>query len=323
MSLTLTILFYAVVFLGIIKLYLKLTTVWCTSNVCLIGKTAIVTGANCGIGYETAEDFAKRGAKVILACRDEGRGSKAVEKIIKSTDNKNVFFKQLDLSSLESVRKFVEDINKSEKRLDILVNNAGVGTYGKEKSENGLLMLMQINYFSPFLLTYLLLDLLRNTSNSRIINVSSIVAKYVNDFDVEALNNFPKSKYDSFANTKLYSFSKLCNILFTIELSKKLKGTSTTTYSLHPGIGNTEILRKVPPIIKLFIGIIFKCFCKSPIEAAQTSIYCSVAKGIEQMSGEHFHECHRVKTYNTAEDPELAKQLWKTTKHILNLLEIM
>ncbi|XP_066250709.1 retinol dehydrogenase 11-like [Euwallacea similis] len=323
MSLTLSILFYVTIFLGIIKLYIKLTTGWCKSNVCLIGKTAIVTGANTGIGYETAEDFAKRGAKVILACRNEDRGTKAAENIIKSTDNTNVFFKHLDMSSFESVRKFAEDINKFEKRLDILVNNAGVGTCGRKKSENGLLMLMQINYFGPFLLTYLLLDLLKKTSNSRVINVSSIVAKLLKNFDIEDLNNFPKFKFDWLGNVYLYSLSKLCNILFTIELSKKLKGTSTTTYSLHPGVVNTKIIRDLPPVMKYSNSLTFKHFFKSPIEGAQTNIYCSVAKGIEKLSGEHFHNCYRVSRYNIMESQELAERLWKTTERILNLQEMM
>ena len=150
-------------------------TVWCRSQTCLIGKTIIVTGANTGttyhvvhflpkkyskflgIGYEAALDFAKRGARVILACRNKDKAEIARGKIIEETGNDNVVVKIVDLASLASVRAFAESINKTEKRLDVLVNNAGAALTGEGKSEDGLIWLMQVNYFSSFLLTNLLM----------------------------------------------------------------------------------------------------------------------------------------------------------------------
>jgi NAD(P)-dependent dehydrogenase (short-subunit alcohol dehydrogenase family) len=140
----------------------------------LLGKTVIVTGSNIGkpsdstfdrslrvivpgIGFYTALDFAKRGARVILACRDYKKGEAAREEIIKRTDNPNVFLKIVDMSSFESVRAFAQEINKTEDRLDILVNNAGMAIVDDEKTKDGHLMAMQVNYFSLFLLTNLLL----------------------------------------------------------------------------------------------------------------------------------------------------------------------
>ncbi|CAG9773773.1 unnamed protein product [Ceutorhynchus assimilis] len=315
MGFVLSILFWVAVAVLAFKLWVKLTTGWCRSNVCLIGKTAIITGANTGIGYEAAEDFAKRGARVILACRDPTRGQNAVEKIIKATDNKNVVFKQLDLSSFKSVTEFAGDVNKTEERLDILLNNAGMGGKGFLRADNGFLLLMQTNYFGHFLLTNLLLDLLKKTQNSRIINVSSLAAKWAKDFDINQLNKFGKDDRNHF---QVYARSKLCNLLFTIELANRLKGTSVTTYSLHPGVVLTDIFRKMPPFMKMMTETIISWFMKNSLEGAQTSIYCSVQKGIENYTGEHFEDCHFISRYKTAQDPDLPKQLWKVTEELIS-----
>lgn len=164
--------FIVLILIGI-KLYLILTTRNCRSQVCLKGKTVIVVGANTGtntyffvvsfkgfflgIGFETAIDFAKRGARVIVGCRNEKSAKEAVEKIKKETHNTNVIYKLIDLSSFKSVKKFAADIKSTEDRLDILVNNAAAAGLPDELTEDGCLVVMQINYFSHFLLTHLLL----------------------------------------------------------------------------------------------------------------------------------------------------------------------
>ncbi|CAG9773778.1 unnamed protein product [Ceutorhynchus assimilis] len=298
--------------LAMFKLWLKWTTGWCRSNVRLVGKTAIITGANTGIGYETAKDLAKRGARVILACRDPTRGQKAVEKIVKATNNQNVIFKHLDLSTFESVIEFAKDINKTEARLDILVNNAGMGFRGYLKADNGFLLIMQTNYFGHFLLTNLLLDLMKKTKNSRIVNVGSIAAKFTEDFDVNQLNKYEASGH----HFEVYCRSKLCNLLFTIELADRLKGTSVTTYSVHPGAVATEAFRTIPAVARI-ITTVLGWFMKNSLEGAQTTIYCSLQKGIENYSGEHFEDCHYVSRYKIAQDPNLPKQLWKVTEELI------
>ncbi|KAL1498220.1 hypothetical protein ABEB36_009054 [Hypothenemus hampei] len=299
----------------IFKIVKKLRTGWCRSNVCLVGKNAIVTGANSGIGYETAEDFAKRGARVILACRDKIKGQETVERIIKATDNKNIIFKPLDLSSFESIREFTRDIKTNEKRLDILVNNAGGAFYGKATVENNILLVMMTNYFGPFLLTNLLLDFIK-TENARIVNVSSIAAKTAREFDINKLNVYPDVL---FSEHDLYARSKLCNILFTIELAAKLRGTSVTTYSLHPGVVSTNISRRLNPWIKCIDNVLRKIFFKNSIEGAQTTIYCSVAKGIESSSGEFFCDCRLKQRFKRTRDPYLPGKLWKISEDIVQL----
>ncbi|ENN77983.1 hypothetical protein YQE_05659, partial [Dendroctonus ponderosae] len=269
------------------------------------------------IGYETAEDLAKRGARVILACRDPTRGQDAAEKIIKATDNKNVEVKLLDLSSFKSIRQFASDIIATEERLDILVNNAGLGSKADKKTEDGLLLVMQANYFGPFLLTNLLLAFIKKTPNARIVNVASAAAKHAAGLDVQNLNTIRHDRAgQGFA---LYSRSKLCNILFTLELAKRLQGTTVTTYSLHPGVVLTDIMRRVPQTLRFIIEQVINWFCKSRLEGAQTTIYCSVAKEIASLSGRHFHDCHVVDTYKTAQDPDISKQLWKVSEEVVKL----
>ena len=146
----------------------------CHSKARLDGKTCIVTGSNTGIGKETALDFAQRGARVILACRDLNRANKAAEEIRKSTGNGNVIVQSLDLASLESVRKFADHFNRTEERLDILVNNAAVMASPRWETKDGFEMQFGVNHLGHFLLTNLLLNKLKASSPSRIVNVSAL-----------------------------------------------------------------------------------------------------------------------------------------------------
>ncbi|XP_044271632.1 retinol dehydrogenase 11-like isoform X2 [Tribolium madens] len=240
----------------IIKIYLRLTIVKCNSQMCLIGKTALITGANTGIGYEIALDFAKRGARVILACRNEQKANEACRKIINGTGNENVVVKLIDLSSFASVRAFVEDVKKSEDHLNILVNNAAVLEVGLNSlTEDGNLLVMQVNYFSPFLLTVLLTDLMRKSKSSRIINLTSVMARVAHGFNVNKMGNAVGTLND-------YGITKLCMILFTIELARRLDEREITTYSADPGLVNTEIFKQTPSnmhnLAKFFKRFFFK-----------------------------------------------------------------
>ncbi|XP_019879193.2 retinol dehydrogenase 11 [Aethina tumida] len=298
--------------LAIAKLYIKLTTGWCRSQTCLVGKTAIVTGANTGIGYETALDFAKRGATVILACRNKTRAEAAAERIILETGNENVIVKIIDMENLDSVRAFAKDINTTVNKLDILVNNAGAGIMKDERI--GLKKLQKtilINHYGPFLLTNLLLNLLKKSGPSRIVNVSSIAAKQAK-LDWDDLNAHPGVH-------AVYGNSKLMNILFTIELAKKLNGTEVTTYSLHPGVIETEFLRNLNKWFKVPLQFMVSKFFKNATEGAQTTIYCSVQRGLEKLTGEHFEDCHLVQRYAIAQDPSAPQRLWEKSEEMVGL----
>ncbi|CAH0702901.1 unnamed protein product [Spodoptera exigua] len=271
----------ALIFL--IKVYCKLTTGLCRNSKHLVGKVAIVTGGNKGIGFETAKNFAERGARVILACRSEELGSAARDQIIASTGNSDVHYRHLDLSSLASVRTFADGIIKSENRLDILVNNAGVYEVPYEKTKDGLLLAAQTNHFGPFLLTCLLLPLLKTSAPSRIINVSSMVHRN-GTVDLDNLNAEKETK-ETYSYRKVYANTKLYNILMTVELAERLKGTGVTANSLHPGVVSTDILLKLKSNwIRKLMPYISKLF-KTQWEGAQTSIYLAVSPEVEGVSG--------------------------------------
>jgi NAD(P)-dependent dehydrogenase (short-subunit alcohol dehydrogenase family) len=233
--------------------------------------------------------------------------------------------KLVNFASFDSVRAFAKDVNASEERLDILVNNAGAGGIGDKKSKDGLVLLMQVNYFASFLLTNLLIGesrnrsggssrvlvsgLLKRSAPSRVVNVSSLAARFAN-FHLDDLNKFT-GIHNCYAN------SKVCNILFTKELAKKLEGTSVTTYSLHPGTVQTDIFRHMEK--NTLFDLFKESFFKTSEEGAQTNIYLSVAKGIEDLNGEHFDNCTRVETYKSADVPGLAHKLWEKTEKFVEL----
>ena len=212
----------------------------CRSKARLDGKTVIITGANTGIGLETAVDLAKRNARVILACRSVERGEKAAVEVRKRSSNDNVVFRQLDLASLESVRKFAGKILEEEPRIDILINNAGVVFPQRKLTKDGFEMHFGVNHLGHFLLTNLLLDRIKEAPSARIVNVSSGIVDIFGDIDFDNLNS-----ERSFSQWKAYGMSKLSNILFTRSLAKRLKDTRVTVNCLHPGTITTEIGRNM------------------------------------------------------------------------------
>ena len=214
----------------------------CTSKARLDGKTVIITGANTGIGLETAVDLAGRGARVILACRSSEKGEKAAVEVRRRSGNDNVVFRSLDLSSLESVRRFASQVLNEEPLIDVLINNAGVMSCPYTKTVDGFEMQFGVNHLGPFLLTNLLLDRLRESPAARIVTVSARLAIMWGKIDFDNIN------WDhSYNHLNTYMASKLANIVFTRSLTKRLTGSCVTANVLHPGvIGTTELGRHRP-----------------------------------------------------------------------------
>lgn len=294
----------------VMKVYLKLTEGICRSQGTMEGKTVVITGANCGIGLETARELARRKAKVILACRSMERGKRAAEDIITSTKNTDVFVRHLDLSSFDSIRKFASEIIASETRLDVLIHNAGMTPPpALHTTENNLELQFQTNHFGPFLLNHLLLDFLKQSSPSRIIVVSSIMHLFGNlDFDNL---NFEKYVREPQA---VYCSTKLANILFTRELSRRLKGTGVTVNALHPGAVRTCIARDARWLIKYIVVPVVYPFLKTSQAGAQTSIYLAVSEEVENVSGKYFADCKESWISPSAENDELASKLWDVSE---------
>lgn len=297
-------------------IYSNLTCGYCRSSAHLVGKVVIVTGANTGIGFETAKNLAERGAKVILACRNEKLAEAACKKIIEETENKDVYYKTVDFSSLRSVRDFVAKVLKAEKRLDILINNAGAINLGFKKTEDGILIGMQVNHFGPFLLTNLLLPLLKQSAPARIVNVSSGLYS-IGKIDLNNLN-MEKVKESQLNEYQLYANTKLCNILMTTELSRRLQQTGVTTNALHPGFVATDILRTDTFLSKLN-KLMMWFAAKTPYQGAQTTIHLAVSPKLRNVTGKFYSDCKEIKLNKHGRDTELARKLWEKSEELVKL----
>ena len=294
----------------------------CTSRAKLEGKTVLVTGANTGIGKETALDLAKRGARVIMACRNLHKAEKALKEIVQKSGNKNIVAKRLDLASLKSVREFAEDVNKNEARLDVLINNAGLLFMNDKtiiRTEDGFETHMGVNHLGHFLLTNLLLDLLKKSAPSRIVVVSSMTHNSwgftTTGFNFENMNGEIDYKPH-----EAYGQSKLANILFTRELARRLDGTGVTANSLHPGVIKTDIFdRNLSTFQSITINYIFPHFGKTAFEGAQTTIHLAVSEELDGVTGLYFADCKEKRPGETALDDQAAKKLWEVSAKLVGL----
>uniref|UniRef100_A0A8C5M4T4 Retinol dehydrogenase 14 n=1 Tax=Leptobrachium leishanense TaxID=445787 RepID=A0A8C5M4T4_9ANUR len=281
------------------------------------GKTVIITGANCGIGRATAAELLREQARVILACRDLGRAEEAARELrLESQGAGEVIIKELDLSSLRSVRRFCQEVVKEEPHLDVLINNAGIFQCPYMNTEDGFEMQFGVNHLGHFLLTHLLLSLLKSSAPSRIVVVSSKLYKY-GEINFDDLNS-EKSYSKSFG----YSRSKLANILFTRELARRLEGTGVTVNSLHPGIVRTNLGRyiNIPILIKPLFNVVSWAFFKSPAEGAQTSVYLASSADVEGVSGKYFGDCKEEELLPKAMDDLVARKLWDISEIMVGLI---
>ncbi|XP_054289560.1 retinol dehydrogenase 14 [Macrosteles quadrilineatus] len=301
---------------------LAVLTVWiynyatlgvCTNHVRMDNKTVIITGSNSGIGKETALELARRGAKIIMACRNLEQANKVRDSIVEATKNNNIVVKKLDLSSLASVRAFAEEVNRTERRLDVLIHNAGMAnTFSKQKTADGLEVTMATNQFGPFLLTHLLIDLLKRSAPSRVVVVASSLYRLasVNINNPNPVNTLP---------AYLYYSSKYANILFTRELARRLEGTGVTANCLHPGLIDSGIWRNVPVPLSWGLKLIIKGFFKTPEQGAQTSIYLATSPEVEGVNGKYFSDCKMASLSRGVEDMALAKKYWEICEELVQL----
>lgn len=207
------------------------------------GRVAVVTGANAGLGLETAAVLAERGARVVVAVRDLGKGEAAVSQLKRRTPNADVALQQLDLSSLASVRTAADELRAAYPRIDLLINNAGVMYPPKQTTADGFELQFGTNHLGHFALTGLLLDHLLQVEGSRVVTVASIA------HNIQAGIHFDDLQWErSYNRVAAYGQSKLANLMFTYELQRRLaaKQAPTIAVAAHPGISNTELMRHIP-----------------------------------------------------------------------------
>uniref|UniRef100_A0A3Q1G5F4 Retinol dehydrogenase 12, like n=1 Tax=Acanthochromis polyacanthus TaxID=80966 RepID=A0A3Q1G5F4_9TELE len=278
----------------------------------LDGKTVLITGANTGIGKETAKDLAKRGARVIIACRDMEKAQEAMKEVIETSGNDNVKW-YFDLNRLtKSIREFAEAFNRDEPKLNILINNAGVMICPYGKTADGFETQIGVNHLGHFLLTHLLFDLIKRSAPARIVIVSS-VAHVLGSINLEDLNS--EKSYDK---ARAYSQSKLANVLFSRSLAKRLEGTGVTTYSLHPGAVKTDLQRHAKGGWSFLLSL-SRPFFKNAVQGAQTSIYCAVEPSLENETGLYYSDCARTSCSSAGKDDDMAQKLWELSCRMLNI----
>lgn len=275
----------------------------------MIGKVCVVTGANAGIGLETARGLAAMGASVVMVCRDRERGEAARTDIKQSTGNHAVELMVCDLAFQASIRQFTEDFKQGHDRLDVLVNNAGILLRERSLNEDGIESTFAVNHLGYFLVTNLLLDLLKRSAPSRIVSVSSTAHKYGK---IDIAGWVAGSHYSAFG---AYSNSKLANVLFTYELARRVNGTGVTANCLHPGGVGTNLFRGLPG----FLQTVIKLVTIGPERGARTSIYLATSPDVEGVTGEYFARCRQQKSSEASHSEEAARRLWEVSEELTAL----
>ncbi len=284
-----------------------------TVNTLMQGKVCMVTGATSGIGKATALGLAQMGATVVMVSRDRARGEAAQSEIKTKSGNNAVDLLIADLSSQQSIRQLAENFKRNYTQLHVLINNAGVFMLTRRETVDGLEMTFAVDYLAPFLLTNLLLDVLKASAPARIVNVSSESheAGYIKMDDLQAKKGYRPMR--------VYGQAKLALVLFTYELARRLQGTGVTANCLHPGFVATNFAqRDLWPIARtaaklvLFFGI-------SPEEGAKTSIYLASSPDVEGITGKYFVKSIPKRSTPISYDESLQQQLWEESAKLVNL----
>jgi NAD(P)-dependent dehydrogenase (short-subunit alcohol dehydrogenase family) len=271
----------------------------------MTGKTILITGSTSGIGLATAEALAAKGATIILAARHEEKLKQAAAQIENKTGNKSITHYTVDFSSQKSIRSMAEEVKKDHQKIDVLINNAGAVFPSFKLSEDGLEMTIATNHFAYFLLTNLLLDLIKKSDYARIVNVAS-GSHYSGKIDFES---FTKDK--GYFITKAYAQSKLANVLFTAYLAEQLKGIVTVN-CLHPGFVKTDIGNKDTQwYSRLFWTLASSIGGIRAEDGAKTSVYLASSDEVKNITGRYFDKCKEKDPAPLAKDKNLQKELWR------------
>ncbi len=269
----------------------------------------LVTGANSGIGKATALGLARLGGTIVMACRSAKRGEAARQDIVRDSGNSKVYLEIVDLASEDSTRSFAEEFTRKYPRLDVLINNAGVYKSHREVTPDGLERTFEVNYLSGFLLTHLLLDLLKKSAPSRIVNVSSSAHSggTIHFGDLQG-----EQRYGGFG---AYGQSKLAQILFTQELARRLQGTRVTVNACHPGVIRTNLGMGGTSAVVRFVRMFFK----GPEKGAETPIYLSVSPEVAGVTGKYFANKHLREPSRAAQDPDVARRLFDVSAELAHV----
>ena len=274
------------------------------------GKTCLITGGSGGIGYVTARELARMGARVLIVGRNVAKTEEAASLIIDETGNREVGWLLADLSSQVEVRRLAEQVKEQLPKLDVLLNNAGAIFLSNSTTVDGIEMTFALNHLGYFLLTTLLLDLLKKSAPARIINVSSSSHFSPSELDLETL---PKPGSDR--GYRAYGRSKLCNILFTYELARQLYGYDITVNALHPGLVRTNIARN-NGILGRVANFFIRVRGVDAAKGAETLTFLASSPEVEGVTGKFFVDCRAVPSSSLSYDTVLASGLWEMSERL-------
>ncbi len=268
------------------------------------GRVVLITGGTGGIGKATATALAAMGAEVVVTGRNPEKGEKAVGEIRETSGNANVSLLLADLAVQAEVRRLAQEFKERHDRLDVLINNAG-GVFGRrEETPDGIEWTLAVNHLAPFLLTNLLLDLLKKSAPSRVVTVSSEAQRW-GRMDFDDLQS--EKRYRSFP---VYGMTKLANVMFTFELAERLEGTGVTANCMHPGSVNTDFAANNRDLSSLFFRL-FKPFMRTPEGGADTLVYLAASPEVEGMTGKYLLDRKVTTASNVAYDKATRQRLWE------------
>ena len=274
------------------------------------GQICLVTGANAGIGKQTALELAQMGATVVLVARDPQRGEAARAAIVTASGNPRVDLLQADFSSPALIRTMTEAFKARYDRLDVLVNNAGVYLTQRQETADGLEMTFAVNHLGYFMTTLLLWDSLLAARSARVINLSSDAHRQAK-LNFDDLQN--KRKYAGF---RAYGQSKLANVLFTYELDRRRDDAPITINAVHPGFVASNFGRNNRGVVGLFMTRLVPLFAKTVVEGAATSVYLASSPEVAGVSGQYFTNCRAVKSAPQSYDRAAAERLWTISEKL-------
>jgi len=276
-------------------------------------KICLITGANAGIGQQTALQLAQMGATVVMVARDPQRGEAARASIAAATGNPRIDLLQADFASPPSIRAMAAAFAARYDRLDVLVNNAGVYLTGREETADGLERTFAVNHLGYFMTTLLLWDALLAAKSARVVNLSS-------DAHRQAKLNFDDlQNQGKYAGFRAYAQSKLANVLFTYELDRRRGDAPVTVNAVHPGFVASNFGRNNRGIVGLVMTRLVPLFAKSVAEGAATSVYLASSPEVAGVSGQYFANCRAVKSAPQSYDRAAAERLWAISEELTDL----
>jgi NAD(P)-dependent dehydrogenase (short-subunit alcohol dehydrogenase family) len=278
------------------------------------GKICLVTGATNGIGKATAQALAQLGAAVVIVGRSAPRTAQVVEEIRAASGNENVDSLLADLSSQQEVRRLANEFKSKYSHLHVLINNAGGFFMRRQLSVDGIEMTFALNHLASFLLTNLLLNTIKVSAPARIINVSS-------DAHTSGKIDFDNLQGERRYSPGAYGNSKLANILFTIELARRLEGTRVTANALHPGLVATGFAQNNGRVIATLVRLFMPLVARSPEKGAETPIYLASSPSVEGITGKYFHDSHMIPPAPQATDMVVARKLWDVSAAMVQLVD--